>query len=187
MACALFWSSSSVTTASSNLLSSFAASVVASAAVPSFTLGSCFRSDALPLRLGHSLFQCGPSQYRQRACRSFQVKCLTLAWRGGSVFRSWLRSFFMPLSFAVVRKARAPLSSSTCLRNSRASWSPSKSRIARKVRAKSPKPDSIVSFTSSNVLMLSLTARTAFASLSATKLSARRLVDGSERFRRSNC
>eukprot|EP00965_Chrysotila_dentata_P067890 2246050-Pleurochrysis_carterae.AAC.1 len=35
--------------------------------------------------------------------------------------------------------------------------------------------------------MLSLTARTAFASLSATKLSARRLVDGSERFRRSYC
>eukprot|EP00965_Chrysotila_dentata_P050825 1685487-Pleurochrysis_carterae.AAC.1 len=35
--------------------------------------------------------------------------------------------------------------------------------------------------------MLSLTARTAFASLSATKLSARRLVVGSERLRRLYC
>eukprot|EP00965_Chrysotila_dentata_P034173 1137282-Pleurochrysis_carterae.AAC.1 len=59
--------------------------------------------------------------------------------------------------------------------------------MARNVSARSPNPESIVSLTSSKVRMPSLTARTAFASLSATRLSARRLVIGSERFKRSNC
>eukprot|EP00965_Chrysotila_dentata_P010463 340721-Pleurochrysis_carterae.AAC.1 len=60
--------------------------------------------------------------------------------------------------------------------------------MARNVSARSPNPESIVSLTSSKVRMPSLTAaRTAFASLSATRLSARRLVISSERFKRSNC
>eukprot|EP00965_Chrysotila_dentata_P186149 6146113-Pleurochrysis_carterae.AAC.2 len=59
--------------------------------------------------------------------------------------------------------------------------------MARRVSVRSPNPESIVSLTSSSVRMLSLTARTAFASLSATRLSARRLVTGSDRLRRLNC
>eukprot|EP00965_Chrysotila_dentata_P156881 5183875-Pleurochrysis_carterae.AAC.1 len=59
--------------------------------------------------------------------------------------------------------------------------------MARSVRARSPEPESIVSLKSNRVRMPSLTARTAFASLSATRLSTRRLVTGSERFKRSNC
>eukprot|EP00965_Chrysotila_dentata_P099464 3288511-Pleurochrysis_carterae.AAC.1 len=44
-----------------------------------------------------------------------------------------------------------------------------------------------MSFTSHRVRMLSLSARTLLASLSATRLSASRLLMGKERFNRSNC
>eukprot|EP00965_Chrysotila_dentata_P083206 2745531-Pleurochrysis_carterae.AAC.1 len=107
---------------------------VANAAAPRLASAAGSFFDGSFLRLGHSRFQCGPSQYLQRACRSFHDEVFGFACRGGSSLsaRSRVpRSPFLPLSCAAARNARPPLSSSTCLRNSRASWSPNTSRIAR--------------------------------------------------------
>eukprot|EP00965_Chrysotila_dentata_P006666 217755-Pleurochrysis_carterae.AAC.1 len=59
--------------------------------------------------------------------------------------------------------------------------------MACKVRLRSPFAESMISLTLIRVRMLSPSARTLFASLSATRLSARRLVAGKERFNLSNC
>eukprot|EP00965_Chrysotila_dentata_P155015 5122164-Pleurochrysis_carterae.AAC.1 len=79
-------------------------------------------------------------------------------------------------------KAEPALSSSIWRHISRDSYS----RITTRVRGRSPAPLFTVSCTSSWVRMTSFTLRTALAGLSATRLSASRLLAGRKRFNLSN-